>query len=84
MKIILHKKFLKNYKKLNSSDKKRFQERRNLFLNDPFDPILNNHKLHGKHKSYRSINITSDLRVLYEQYGDDIIFITIDTHSNLY
>jgi len=84
MKIILHKKFLKNYIKLSNSDKKRFQERRNLFLNNPFDPILNNHQLHGKYKKYRSINITSDLRVIYEQYVDDVIFIMIDTHSNLY
>ncbi|MFH0846404.1 MAG: type II toxin-antitoxin system mRNA interferase toxin, RelE/StbE family [Patescibacteria group bacterium] len=84
VRILLHKKFIKQYKKLSVNEKNSFKERRNLFLIDPFDPVLNNHKLHGKYKNQRSININSDLRVLYQQDGEHIVFITIDTHSNLY
>ncbi len=80
MQIILHKRFLKYYKKLDSFDKKRFQKRRNLFLNNPFELILNNHKLNGKYKKYRSINITGDLRVLYEDRKEDVIFVIIDIY----
>lgn len=83
--VALHKDFKKRYKKLKESEKKRFKERRNLFLIDPFNILLNNHALSGKYQGYRSINITGDLRVLYKALmEDEVIFITIDTHSNLY
>lgn len=80
----LHKNFRKQYKKLAESQKNKFKERRNLFLRDEFNPILNNHALRGKYAGYRSINITGDLRALYKREGNVVIFVTIDTHSNLY
>ena len=50
-----------------------------------FATILNNHSLHGSKKSYRSINITGDYRLIYELYDIDTArLIDIDTHSNLY
>jgi len=80
----LHKNFKKRYKRLTESQKNKFKERRNLFFKDEFDPILNNHVLSGKYTGYRSINVTGDLRVLYRREGDGAIFVTIDSHSNLY
>ena len=81
----LHNGFKKRYKKLKGSEKKRFKERRDLFLVDPLNTILNNHALTGKYQGYRSINITGDLRVLYKETGEDeVVFVTVDTHSNLY
>jgi len=85
MKIAIHKNFEKQYKKLNQKEKERFKKKRNIFLENPFHPILNNHELHGKYKGRRSIKITADLRVIYEIIKKDIVlFLTIDTHSNLY
>ena len=85
MKIFLHKNFKKQYEKLRPSEKEKFKQRRDLFLKNPFEPILKNHALTGKHKGHRSINITGDLRVLYEPLGRNAtLFIIIDTHSNLY
>jgi addiction module RelE/StbE family toxin len=85
MRIFLHKNFKKKYKNLRPSEKERFKERRDLFIQNPFSQILNNHQLRGEYKGYRSINITGDLRVLYEPLDDEtVLFITIDTHSNLY
>ena len=85
MKIILHKHFDKQYKKLRSREKKRFKERRDIFLQDPYHPILNNHALQGRYKGYRSMGITNDLRVIYALINTDTAyFITIDTHSKLY
>lgn len=49
-----------------------------------FDPLLNNHALGGKYAGFRSINITGDLRVLYKKNGEFVIFVKIDSHSNLY
>lgn len=84
MKITLHKDFEKQYQKLRESEKKRFKKRRDLFLLDEFNPILNNHSLKGKYLGFRSINITGDLRVIFTKIQDSVIFITIDSHSNLY
>lgn len=85
MKIIVSKSFEKKYQKLRDSEKEKFKQRRDIFLANPFDPILNNHALKGKYKGYRTINIAGDLRALYEPLDKDTAhFILIDTHSNLY
>lgn len=85
MRICFHKNFERQYKKLRASEKKRAQARLQLFLEDPFAPILENHPLHGKYTDYRSINITGDLRAVYKFLSEDeCIFVAVDTHSNLY
>ena len=82
--IHLHKDFLKQYKKLKKKEKKKFKIRRDLFLQDEFNPILNNHALKGKYPGYRSINVTGDLRAIYKRERNIAIFVAIDIHSNLY
>lgn len=85
MTIHLHKDFLKQYKKLKKKEKQKFKIRRDLFLQDEFSPILNNHSLKGKYQGYRNINITGDLRAVYKKEAQDtVIFVAIDIHSNLY
>lgn len=85
MEIRLHRNFEKQFGKLQPKLKEKFKERRNLFLVEPFHPILNNHALTGERSGQWSINITGDYRALYVFQGEDaIVFIEIDTHSNLY
>lgn len=85
MRIILHKNFKKRYRSLKAGEKRKFKERRDLFLKDTFHPLLNNHALHGEYAGFRSINITGDLRVLYESVGGDTAyFIMIGSHSDLF
>lgn len=92
MRIKLHRDFEKGYKrslllrskKLRSGEKKKFKKRKDLFLQDEFNPVLNNHPLKGKYRGYRSINITGDLRAIYKREGSIVIFVAIDIHSNLY
>jgi len=80
-----HRNFKKHYKNLEDKKKNKFEERINLFLEDEFDPALNNHPLRGKYKGYRSINITGDLRAIYKKMARNrAIFIAIDNHNNLY
>ncbi|MBI2635437.1 MAG: hypothetical protein HYW79_02735 [Parcubacteria group bacterium] len=56
-----------------------------LFVEDPYHPVLNNHALKERYQGYRSIDITGDLRALFELRGENIaFFIIVDTHSNLY
>jgi addiction module RelE/StbE family toxin len=82
--IQLHKTFKKQYGKLTQAQKRKFKERRSIFLQDEFSPILNNHALKGKYQGYRSINITGDIRVIYENSSEDVVFVKIGSHSKLY
>ncbi len=85
MRILLHRNVKKHYRKLTKSEQRHFKERRNLFLDNPFHPLLNNHTLQGKYQGYRSINITGDLRVIFEEIDSDTVyFIALGTHSELY
>ena len=85
MKIYFHKNFSKGLKKLRSGEKKSLGDRMRLFRENPFYVVLNNHALSGIYRGYRSINISGNLRALYEPIAKDAaLFIIIDTHSNLY
>ena len=85
MQIFLHNNFFKKYARLRQGEKEKFKERRDIFLEDPYNPLLNNHALTGKYTGARSINITGDLRVIYDIINkDSVLFIDIDSHSNLY
>lgn len=83
--IVRTKYFSKAATKLPASVRRALAERLQLFMNDPVAIILNNHPLQGDRRPYRSINITGDYRLVYEQYDKDtVILIDVDTHSNLY
>lgn len=61
------------------------RERLELFKVDPFAEILNNHKLHGSLRHFRSINITGDYRLFYEEFDNGIVrLLRVGTHSELY
>ena len=82
--IRLHKNFKKQFNKLTKSQKSKFIERRDVFLRDEFNPILNNHALKGEYQGYRSISIGGDLRAIYRKSSEGIFFIAIGSHSRLY
>ncbi len=85
MNIVFHRNFKKAYKKLLSSSRKKFDKRLIVFIDNPFDASLRNHQLTGKYRGYRSIDITGDIRAIYEPVDDNTaLFITIGTHSKLY
>ncbi len=85
MKIDFSKKFKKKYKKLKLGERRKFEQRLELFEKDPHNSILNNHALQHPYLGFRSIDITGDLRVHYEQIDEStVLFITIGTHSELY
>ncbi len=85
MKVLRHQTFKKHYKKLREGEQRRVKERLALFLQNPFDPNLNNHPLKGRYSGCRSINIGGDLRAVYKLLADGMaFFFTINTHSNLY
>lgn len=46
--------------------------------------MLHDHTLHGKYATYRSINVTGDIRIAYKKTGSLILLIDIGTHHELY
>ncbi len=65
--------------------KARVGERLELLVGNEFDPLLNNHKLQGEDASYRSINVTGDVRIVYRKTSRDAyLLVAIGTHSELY
>ena len=86
MQIEYSKKFIREFKKCPINVKTNFKARLEMFIDDQYSSILNNHPLIGKLKNYRSINITGDWRAIFEEIngGQIVYFVAIGTHSQLY
>lgn len=79
------RKFRKRYARLPLRLRSQTNERLQLFAHDPFNPILDNHPLHGKYDGCRSINITGDYRAIYYHETETMVrFIALGTHAELY
>ncbi len=87
MKIHFTKEFKKSYKKRILSKEnliKRFEQRYDLFEENPSNPILKDHELGGRLQSHRAFSVTGDIRVVYYIFEDIIYFIDIGTHNQVY
>jgi len=88
IKIQYSKRFKKNFCKRipeNSLLEKKYTKRLNLFIQDPSNKILNNHKLVGKLTNYHAFSITGDIRVIYFQESKEtVLFLDIGTHNQVY
>lgn len=63
---------------------KRFRERVNLFSKAPNDPILKDHPLKGAKRNLRAFSVAGDIRVVYYKNQDNIYFIDVGTHNQVY
>lgn len=52
-----------------------------LFKNNPFDPSLKTHKLHGKLRNQWSFTIKGQYRVVFIFEKTDVIFLDIGVHD---
>lgn len=53
-----------------------------IFRDDPFNPILKTHKLHGKFSYFWSFSITQKHRVMFElRENETVVFVDIGDHS---
>jgi addiction module RelE/StbE family toxin len=86
MQLEYSKKFIKEFKKCPEGVKTNLKSRLKVFINDPYNPILNNHPLVGELKDYRSLNINGDWRAIFTETnkGQTAYFVAIGTHSQLY
>lgn len=75
------KKIIKN----NKSIEKRFWEKVNLFIQNPYHSQLRTHKLTGRLNELWSFTIEYDCRVLfYFSNAKKVVFIDIGTHEEVY
>lgn len=80
-----HKTFAKQLSKHSRKAQAAFENRLAFFLINPFNPLLSNHALTGRWGGHRSINISGDLRAVYELVDDQTaFFVAFGTHSQLY
>ena len=84
MRIDRSRRFKKQYQKLPKNIQARVDARIRLFIADPFNEILWNHPLSGEYSNCRSINMTGDYRIIYEENDGIIGFLLIGTHDELY
>ena len=84
MQIEYARKFTKMHGKAPAKMQKAFDKRLELFLKDPYYPILNNHWLSGRYKGFKSINVAGDWRAIFQEEDEIITFLLFGTHSQLY
>lgn len=88
MKVQLAPRLIDKLKKQDVRIQKSFRKAIDLFSKDPTSLELNNHRLHKVWEGFRSIDITSDWRAVYQEVGEgkDCVayFVALGTHSQLY
>lgn len=88
MRVRIAPELVKKLKKKDVRIKNSFKGAINLFSKDPDDPQLDNHPLQREWEGFRSIDITSDWRAIFEykQAGDGIVayFVGLGTHKELF
>ncbi len=84
MVVLYRKQFIKQLAKLPSTIQKQFYKRLRLFLENKFNPILNNHSVDKAFSGCHSINATGDYRAIFHNQGEVVVFLKIGTHSELY
>lgn len=87
MSIHFTKEFQKHYRKRiqpHRSLDERLAQRLQEFSKNPRDPVLKNHELKGAKRRLWSISITGDIRAIYTVIGDDIYFLDIGSHNQVY
>ena len=79
------KSFDKQYQKLPPKIQKQFGDRLRLLLTKENHPLLHIHPLRGEYSGAQSLNVTADIRAIFElRDGDTYYFIAIGSHSELY
>lgn len=80
--IKVSKKFEKQYKHIPKNIKNQAKEKESVFRKNPFDKILNTHKLHGKEKDIWSFNINYSYRIKFIFLSDEeVLFLEMGTHK---
>lgn len=81
MQIRYHPRFAKSYKKLAPLIKSRAEKRELTFRENPFDPRLDTHKLHGRIAHLWSFSVDRRYRIVFEFSNSDAVFLDVGDHA---
>jgi len=84
MEIYLTSKFKRAYKRIPNLIKEKAKEKEKIFRENPFNPGLETHTLHGKYKNYWAFSIDISWRIIFQFLNaakDKVAFINIGTHG---
>lgn len=86
MQIQYHRQFEKHFKKLSAKDKKKVISHVEIFIKNPKDPRLKDHKLHGQLKHLRAFWAAGDIRVIYKKVDGYLVvlFLDVGSHRQVY
>ena len=77
--------FKKKFKKSPEKIREKVKDRLIVLSANCWDPILNNHPLHGEYSGCKSIDITGDIRLIYKELDKDVcLLLRFGTHHELY
>jgi addiction module RelE/StbE family toxin len=88
IKLIWDQGFKRAYKKKiknNDEYKNKFWDALNLFVTDPFNPLLKTHKLSGKLKGLWVFSCLYDCRIIFKFIKkEEVLLIDIGSHDEVY
>ena len=80
--IHLTERFEKEYRRLPKTVKETTQKKETIFRENPFDPRLETHKLHGKDKEAWSFSVNRLYRVKFIFLtSQSVLFLEVGTHE---
>ena len=74
MRIYYTPKFARAYRKLPDGIKRLAEKQEKVFRNNPFDPSLKTHKLHGRLAEFWSFSIGLKYRIVFEFAANQLIY----------
>lgn len=84
MRLKFRKSFRKDYKKLSIRQQAAWLKALRLLQENATHAKLRRHKLAGKYSELESIDVLPDLRAVFLEDGDWIVFYYIRNHNQLY
>jgi mRNA-degrading endonuclease YafQ of YafQ-DinJ toxin-antitoxin module len=84
MRIGRSKQFDKQYSKLPKKVQLQFNSRLKLYLEDERNALLKVHHLSGEYRGNQSFNVNADVRAVFMRKAENLYFIMIGSHSELY
>jgi mRNA interferase YafQ len=86
--LIWYKSFTRDFKKITKKKpdlREKLREALELFVRDPYNPLLGTHKLSGKLKGHHAFGLGYDCRVVIKFLDKDkVALISIGKHEEVY
>lgn len=84
MLIVYASKFQREYKKLPDKIKSVAEQNEQIFRDNPFNPALDTHKLHGRLKDFWSFSIGYKYRIIFEFANKETVYFHSTGNHDIY